>query len=349
MAAMDFMHKQLINAASKDALGSIGMGAGIGAGVGAANALITGNDSLLGGATSGAMLGAAGGAGMRYAGTKYGAGMADIIGDGARKDTGKFATSTFSRPEAKPFNFWKNSDADDAAMARVRANVVEPGSGKGPAAATGSDAPEAGPIKTVNEGPKGKSLKTEAALQNAKRNGSSADEDAALRMSQAEARNSGRSTPNQEAQERLKTSREDAPSNNSRVQNPGRDFARNHKATDSAKDRRIDRAMQSRFNSEVANDIRSVDGDLSRMGNFNYTPNEIAAGFKKTGKTVDEWSQSTRANAAQAQSDRALIDNNRKEAMRSLVQDQGNRIPGLSNSKGPSGSLDDVFKFMNGV
>lgn len=95
----------------------------------------------------------------RYAGTKYGAGMADIIGDGARKDTGKFATSTFSRPEAKPFNFWKNSDADDAAMARVRANVVEPGSGKGPAAATGSDAPEAGPIKTVNEGPKGKSLK----------------------------------------------------------------------------------------------------------------------------------------------------------------------------------------------
>ena len=142
---MDFMHKQLINAASKDALGSIGMGAGIGAGVGAANSLITGNDSLLGGATSGAMLGAAGGAGMRYAGTKYGAGMADIIGDGARKDTGKFATSTFSRPEAKPFNFWKNSDADDAAMAKVRANVVEPGSGKG---ASGAQNPEAGPVST---------------------------------------------------------------------------------------------------------------------------------------------------------------------------------------------------------
>ena len=166
MAAMDFMHKQLINAASKDALGSIGMGAGIGAGVGAASSLITGNDSLLGGATSGAMLGAAGGAGMRYAGTKYGAGMADIIGDGARKDTGKFATSTFSRPEAKPFNFWKNSDADDAAMAKVRANVVEPGSGKGPAAATGSASPEAGSVSTsANKLPNGTNLVERQARQ----------------------------------------------------------------------------------------------------------------------------------------------------------------------------------------
>lgn len=333
MAAMDFMHKQLINAASKDALGSIGMGAGIGAGVGAANALITGNDSLLGGATSGAMLGAVGGAGMRYAGAKYGAGFAA----NAEKNTGKYDQTLFSKAE-KPFSFMGNSEADQAALTsalKSAPNAGAPGATTATAAAgkvtSGAQNPEAGPIKTVNEGPEGKSLKTEAALQNAKRNGSFADEDAALRMSQAEARNAVRSTPNQEAQERLKISREGAPSKKYRPQNPGRDFARNRKATDSAKDRRIDRA----FNSEVANAIRSVDGDLSRMGNFNYTPNEIAAGFKRTGKTVDEWSQSTRANAAQA-----LIDNNRKEA---------NRIPGLSNSGGPSASLDDVFKFMNGL
>ena len=108
---MDFMHKQLINAASKDALGSIGMGAGIGAGVGAASSLITGNDSLLGGATSGAMLGAAGGAGMRYAGTKYGAGFAA----NAEKNTGKFDQTLFSKAE-KPFSFMGNSEADQAAL-----------------------------------------------------------------------------------------------------------------------------------------------------------------------------------------------------------------------------------------
>ena len=108
---MDFMHKQLINAASRDALGSIGMGAGIGAGVGAASSLITGNDSLLGGATSGAMLGAAGGAGMRYAGTKYGAGFAANAG----KNTGKFDQTLFSKAE-KPFSFMGNSEADQAAL-----------------------------------------------------------------------------------------------------------------------------------------------------------------------------------------------------------------------------------------
>lgn len=197
MAAMDFMHKQLINAASKDALGSIGMGAGIGAGVGAANALITGNDSLLGGATSGAMLGAAGGAGMRYAGTKYGAGMADIIGDGARKDTGKFATSTFSRPEAKPFNFWKNSDADNAAMAKVRANVVEPGSGTG---AAGAQNPVAAPVvsPSTNMLPKGTDLKAhQASKMQTKQAMKNADEYTAYQNSLAKAEMANPSLANQ--------------------------------------------------------------------------------------------------------------------------------------------------------
>lgn len=194
---MDFMHKQLINAASKDALGSIGMGAGIGAGVGAASSLITGNDSLLGGATSGAMLGAAGGAGMRYAGTKYGAGMADIIGDGARKDTGKFSISTFSRPEAKPFNFWKNSDADNAAMAKVRANVVEPGSGTG---AAGAQNPVAAPVvsPSTNMLPKGTDLKAhQASKMQTKQAMKNADEYTAYQNSLAKAEMANPSLANQ--------------------------------------------------------------------------------------------------------------------------------------------------------
>lgn len=111
MAATDFIHKQLIGAAGKDALSTMGMGAGMGAGVGAANALITGNDSLIGGATSGAMLGAGAGAAMRYAGAKYGAGFAA----NAEKNTGKFDQTLFSKAE-KPFNFMGNSEADQAAL-----------------------------------------------------------------------------------------------------------------------------------------------------------------------------------------------------------------------------------------
>lgn len=111
MAAGDFIHKQLVGAAGRDALSTMGIGAGMGAGVGAANALITGNDSLIGGATSGAMLGAGAGAAMRYAGAKYGAGFAA----NAEKNTGKFDQTLFSKAE-KPFSFMGNSEADQAAL-----------------------------------------------------------------------------------------------------------------------------------------------------------------------------------------------------------------------------------------
>lgn len=140
MAALDFMHKQLINAASKDALGSIGMGAGIGAGVGAANALITGNDSLLGGATSGAMLGAAGGAGMRYAGTKYGAGIAAQGSHG-----NKFDYTLFSKAE-KPFNFMSNSEANSTAF--NSAMKASPNAGAPQAAPAAAGNATAGSVNT---------------------------------------------------------------------------------------------------------------------------------------------------------------------------------------------------------
>lgn len=96
MAIGDFMHKQLVSAAGRDALTSMGAGAGIGAALGASSALVTGNDSMMGGAMSGAMLGAGGGAAMRYAGAKYGSGLMAAKAAGEDIGTG-LQTTMFTR------------------------------------------------------------------------------------------------------------------------------------------------------------------------------------------------------------------------------------------------------------
>lgn len=79
-------HNTLGQIASNSYVASTAWGAGIGASVGAVNGYLSYDDTLLGGATHGAMLGAAGGAGMRLASEVYakGAGMA------FNKSTGAF-------------------------------------------------------------------------------------------------------------------------------------------------------------------------------------------------------------------------------------------------------------------
>lgn len=95
MAIGDFMHKQLINAASRDALSTIGAGAAVGGGAGAVNGLLSDNDTMIGGAISGAMLGAGAGAGLRYAGNKYGAGI--LAEAKAGNEPGKFSANLFTK------------------------------------------------------------------------------------------------------------------------------------------------------------------------------------------------------------------------------------------------------------
>lgn len=108
----DFAHGALLNSAGMGAMGNISQGAGIGAGVGAVNALVTGNDSILGGAISGGVMGGIGGAGMRYGGMKYAAGMESFINStksasgsvyaGTKQNLGtditKFKFSNFTTP-----------------------------------------------------------------------------------------------------------------------------------------------------------------------------------------------------------------------------------------------------------
>jgi hypothetical protein len=60
------LHGMFLNGAGMGAMSHIGSGAGIGAGLGAVNAMVTGNDTMIGGGMSGAVTGAMLGAGTRF-------------------------------------------------------------------------------------------------------------------------------------------------------------------------------------------------------------------------------------------------------------------------------------------
>ena len=62
----NYAHGALLNGSGLSAMNHISSGAGIGAGLGALNAVATGDDTMFGGAVSGALTGAALGAGTRF-------------------------------------------------------------------------------------------------------------------------------------------------------------------------------------------------------------------------------------------------------------------------------------------
>ena len=185
MAAGDFIHKQLISAASKDALSSMGIGAGIGAGVGAANSLITGNDTLLGGATSGAIMGAGAGAAYRYAGAKYGSGLMAAAKEGA--DTGKFNTTFFTRATKDDFNMGFMGSADDAGHMKPFMDAA--GMAKGKAAAAGGSMPQAGSVQSRNITKEANDMVNEGNAKDA------IDATKKIRAEQAAAKNAYQSAP----------------------------------------------------------------------------------------------------------------------------------------------------------
>lgn len=332
---MDFMHKQLINAASKDALSQIGMGAGIGAGVGAANALITGNDSLLGGATSGAMLGAGAGGAMRYAGAKYGSGLMAAKAGGEEIGTGLQTTMfTKAHKDATPMSFM-GKETDKADMA----GFAEAAGQK--AAAKADAVPEAGAVSSASANPN----KLPPGTNMAERQNTQKQMDAAFRPKP------GVDGKHHEAQStwdaKLASAKATSAAKAARTERNAPMKAAG--VRDKAREQSADRRQQRMFEGQVADSLRAVDGDMSRMGNSPYTAGEIAAGFKKTGKSVDQWADHAMKKRGEIANEQAQLSAFRTQTMRDHLVDQGARKPGLSNSAGPATSLDDMFKYMNGV
>lgn len=112
----NYAHNALLTGAGMGAMSHISAGVGIGAGLGAVNALVTGNDTMIGGAISGAATGGLLGAGTRFGSMKYAAGMNSFI-NSTTDITGKvFAgtkASTIQDVSNFKFGHFTRSDAQN--------------------------------------------------------------------------------------------------------------------------------------------------------------------------------------------------------------------------------------------
>ena len=114
MAATDFIHKSLIGAGSRDAVSNMLVGAGLGAAANTGLGIAQGDFGVIGNATSGALLGAAGGAAARHMGAKYGSGL--MAAKAAKEEIGSgFQVGMMTRKVEEPaMDFWgKATDADN--------------------------------------------------------------------------------------------------------------------------------------------------------------------------------------------------------------------------------------------
>ena len=97
-------------------------GAAMGAGANTALGAIQGDFDIIGNATSGALLGAGGGAALRHAGDKYTAGLAKMGKDAPSE----FKFSTFSNAEKDSLNFMGSEEGLKRAKAIVVMNEIIP-------------------------------------------------------------------------------------------------------------------------------------------------------------------------------------------------------------------------------
>ena len=142
MAATDFIHRQLINAGSRDAVSNMLAGAGIGAAANTAIGVAQGDFNVIGNATSGAMLGAAGGAAARHFGSKYGSGLIAAKAAGEKVGT-NFQVGMMTRKVEEPaLDFWgKAGDADSLKGFMPQGGAVKAGPKAGADTSSGSKPP----------------------------------------------------------------------------------------------------------------------------------------------------------------------------------------------------------------
>ena len=101
----DFIHKSLLSAGSKDAVTNMMQGAGVGAVANVGLGAVQGDFDVIGNATSGALLGAGGGAAARHFGSKYASGM-HAMGE---KAPNTLSTTVFTKANKAEDDFWGNN------------------------------------------------------------------------------------------------------------------------------------------------------------------------------------------------------------------------------------------------
>lgn len=104
----DFIHGALVKAASSDGIETMLKGAGIGAGANVGIGAVQGDFDIIGNAFSGAALGGAGGAAMKYGANRYGANLMKQAATGESKAINMFTKAE----EGKGLSFMGGNDID---------------------------------------------------------------------------------------------------------------------------------------------------------------------------------------------------------------------------------------------
>lgn len=101
----DFIHKSLLSAGSKDAVSNMLQGSAVGAVANVGLGAVQGDFDVIGNATSGALLGAGGGAAARHFGAKYTSGLSNM----GSEAPSSFRNNIFTHAKKEDYNFWENS------------------------------------------------------------------------------------------------------------------------------------------------------------------------------------------------------------------------------------------------
>ena len=398
MAIGDFMHKQLINAASRDALATIGAGAAVGGGAGAVNGLLSDNNTMIGGALSGAMLGAGAGAGLRYAGNKYGAGI--LAEAKVSNETGKFNTNFFTKAgKDEGLDFF----GDHSAAMAVHREAANKTADAAPSAAQGVNKAGEPPVAgTVNTSSGAKNISREANERVNQGNAKDViDATKKIREEQKEARSSyageklirGPSNPGKrtyrgpkETQQAIKNADE-----YNRMQDS---LSLAEKVEPSIVKRtsgELDAAEAAFYNNQAKANYSPTTGSvrpkqpvtLPGVSSFasDSSSSTVSMGKKKFGsgkttlseninainnssspapvtfgeKTLDMGNKAVRdvkkvsKGLSKRATEQAQLSDFRSEAIRDHLTQPSVGTRGLSNLGGPSASLNDVLKYMNGV
>lgn len=352
----DFIHKTLINAGGKDAVSNMLTGAAMGAGANTALGAVQGDFDIIGNATSGALLGAGGGAALRHAGDKYTAGLAKMGKDAPSE----FKFSTFSNAEKDSLNFMGSEEGLKRAQA-MASNIpsskgattnaptggsVNTGSRKDggvnrPGAEGHRDQPIAPTHIEVPSMPSFDRMGMPMSSGTAKIPVTPNTDSVGEAIGRSGSKKGGGFTPMNAEQAKAAQAEKDVLD----AKKANREDLKSTFNRNKVKEQSIDRRQQRVMDKQIDSDIKSVNGDLSQMGNMPYTPSEIAKGYQRSGKDANQWAQNTVAKQTQSIKDSQgaagdLIAGIFKETGRGPIKKPTSFADGAGTLSLPKGKID---------
>ena len=288
-------------------------GAAMGAGANTALGAIQGDFDIIGNATSGALLGAGGGAALRHAGDKYTSGIAAMQKAG-KEVPGTFNTNIFTHAIKEEADFMGNPEmmkraqgmagmpsAKGATTNAPTGGSVNTGSRKDggvnrPGAEGHRDQPIAPTHVEIPSMPSFDRMGMPMSSGTAKIPVVPNTDSVGEAIGRSGNKKGGGFTPMNAEQAKAAQAEKDVLD----AKKANREDLKSTFNRNKVKEQSIDRRQQRVMDKQIDSDIKSVNGDLSQMGNMPYTPSEIAKGYQRSGKDANQWAQNTVAKQTQS-------------------------------------------------